>query len=118
LIKTRLKPATKAGKREIFGEMRVVKAKPARTIVKEFPVSALTKSFLRQRWEMSFRLKTWSAATPGTRGYTGGQFPMAWQYLQSEGVVSGNCFPYTVGSGTAQPAGNSALIASPGRVQR
>merc|ERR1712107_919816 len=32
-IKTRLKKATKA-KREIFGEMRVVKAKPARTIVK------------------------------------------------------------------------------------
>ena len=44
MIKTRLKPATKAGKREIFGEMRMVKAKPARTIVKAFPVSALKKS--------------------------------------------------------------------------
>merc|ERR1712224_747162 len=32
-IKTRVKPATKACKKEIFGEMRMVKAKPARTIV-------------------------------------------------------------------------------------
>merc|ERR1711870_63794 len=40
-IKTRVKPATKAGKREIFGKMQIVKAKPARTIVKAFPVSAL-----------------------------------------------------------------------------
>merc|ERR1712178_118842 len=30
-IKTRVKPATKACTREIFGEMRKVKAKPART---------------------------------------------------------------------------------------
>merc|ERR550539_810363 len=44
MIKTRLKPATKAGKREIFAEIRVVKAKPARTIVKAYPVSALKKS--------------------------------------------------------------------------
>merc|ERR1712218_109630 len=43
-IKTRTKPATKAGKREIFGKMQIVKAKPARTIVKAFPVSALKKS--------------------------------------------------------------------------
>merc|ERR1719293_357447 len=34
MIKTRVKPATKAGKREIFGKMVVVKAKPAKTIVK------------------------------------------------------------------------------------
>merc|ERR1712087_307332 len=34
MLKTRRKPATKAGKREIFGKMQVVKAKPARTIVK------------------------------------------------------------------------------------
>merc|ERR1719412_439089 len=40
-IKTRVKPATKAGKREIFGKMTVVKAKPAKTIVKAFPVAAL-----------------------------------------------------------------------------
>merc|ERR1712182_120342 len=40
-IKTRSKPATKAGKREIFGKMQVVKAKPARTVVKAFPVAAL-----------------------------------------------------------------------------
>merc|ERR1712048_1225031 len=43
-IKTRTKPATKAGKREIFGKMQIVKARPARTIVKAFPVSALKKS--------------------------------------------------------------------------
>merc|ERR1712066_903487 len=44
MIKTRVKPATKAGKREIFGKMVTVKAKPARTVVKAFPVSALKKS--------------------------------------------------------------------------
>jgi len=43
-LKIRTKPATKAGKREIFGKMQVVKAKPARKIVKAFPVSALKKS--------------------------------------------------------------------------
>merc|ERR1719487_1823008 len=36
-IKTRRKPATKAGKREIFGKVVKVKAKPARTIVKAYP---------------------------------------------------------------------------------
>merc|ERR1719456_146033 len=40
-IKTRRKPATKACTREIFGEMRKVKAKPARTVVKAFAVAAL-----------------------------------------------------------------------------
>merc|ERR1712186_218306 len=44
-IKTRKKPATKAGKREVFGKVVVVKAKPARTIVKAFPVAALKKEF-------------------------------------------------------------------------
>ena len=44
MVKTRLKPATKAGKREIFGKMVTVKARPARTVVKVFPVSALKKS--------------------------------------------------------------------------
>ena len=44
MIKTRMKPATKAGKREVFGKVMMVKAKPARTIVKAFPVSALKKS--------------------------------------------------------------------------
>merc|ERR1719242_2567547 len=43
-IKTRVKPATKSGKREIFGKMQIVKAKPARTIVKAFPVAALKSS--------------------------------------------------------------------------
>ena len=43
-IKTRHKPATKACKRVVFGEERLVKAKPAKTVVKAFPVSALKKS--------------------------------------------------------------------------
>merc|ERR1712150_68728 len=44
MLKTRMKPATKAGKREVFGKVVMVKAKPAKTIVKAFPVSALKKS--------------------------------------------------------------------------
>merc|ERR1712187_22107 len=44
MIKTRLKPATKAGKREVFGKMMVVKAKPAKTVVKAYCVAALKKS--------------------------------------------------------------------------
>merc|ERR1712151_1331886 len=43
-LKTRMKPATKAGKKEIFGKMMMVKAKPAKKIVKAFPLSALKKS--------------------------------------------------------------------------
>merc|ERR1711934_402525 len=44
LIKTRHKPATKAGKRIAFGKEIKVKAKPARTIVKAFPVADLKKA--------------------------------------------------------------------------
>merc|ERR550514_406401 len=44
MVKTRVKPATKAGEREVFGKVVMVKAKPARTIVKAYPVSALKKS--------------------------------------------------------------------------
>merc|ERR1712232_1065883 len=43
-IKTRTKPATKAGKREIFGKLVMVKAKPAKKVVKAFPVAALKAS--------------------------------------------------------------------------
>merc|ERR1712045_784460 len=43
-LKIRVKPATKAGKREIFGKMCIVKAKPAKKIVKAFPVAALKAS--------------------------------------------------------------------------
>ena len=43
-IKTRMKPATKAGKREMFGKMTIVKAKPAKKVVKAFPVAALKAS--------------------------------------------------------------------------
>merc|ERR1712072_502709 len=42
-IKPRQKPATKAGVRMMFGKEQKVKAKPAKTIVKAFPVSALKK---------------------------------------------------------------------------
>merc|ERR1711881_386630 len=43
-VKTRVKPATKAGKREVFGKVVMVKAKPAKKIVKAFPVAALKAS--------------------------------------------------------------------------
>merc|ERR1719198_1983875 len=42
MIKTKLKKATKAGKREMFGKVVKVKAKPARTVVKCFAVKALS----------------------------------------------------------------------------
>ena len=40
-IKTRVKPATKAGVRVMFGQEMKVKAKPAKTVVKAYPVAAL-----------------------------------------------------------------------------
>nr|AAL61531.1 major basic nuclear protein [Pfiesteria piscicida]ABI14214.1 major basic nuclear protein [Pfiesteria piscicida]ABI14215.1 major basic nuclear protein [Pfiesteria piscicida]ABI14219.1 major basic nuclear protein [Pfiesteria piscicida] len=43
-IVTRTKPATKAGKREMFGKVVVVKARPARTVVKAFPVAAIKQA--------------------------------------------------------------------------
>merc|ERR1719265_847570 len=42
-IKTRPNPATKAGVRMAFGKEMKVKAKPARQIVKGYPVAALKK---------------------------------------------------------------------------
>merc|ERR1712187_634151 len=44
MVKPRYKPAQKAGKRMAFGKEVKVKAKPARTIVKAFPVKALKDS--------------------------------------------------------------------------
>ncbi len=44
MIKIRTKPATKAGKKMIFGKEVMVSAKPAKTVVKAFPVSALKKA--------------------------------------------------------------------------
>ena len=41
MIKTRQKPATKAGKRLMFGKEVMVKAQPAKTVVRASPVSAL-----------------------------------------------------------------------------
>merc|ERR1712226_41276 len=43
-LKTRMKPAQKAGKREVFGKVVMVKAKPAKKIVKAFPAAALKAS--------------------------------------------------------------------------
>merc|ERR1719261_1506476 len=44
MIKTRLKPARKAGVRMAFGKEYRVKAAPAKTIVKAYCVAALKKS--------------------------------------------------------------------------
>merc|ERR1719379_1411517 len=44
MVKTRVKPATKAGKKVMFGKEMVVKAKPAKTVVKAFAVAALKKA--------------------------------------------------------------------------
>merc|ERR1712151_124050 len=43
-VKSRHKPATKACKKMMFGEMTTVKARPAKTVVKAYPASALKKS--------------------------------------------------------------------------
>ena len=40
-MKIRNKPATKVDKREVVGKIVMVKAKPARKIVKAFPVANL-----------------------------------------------------------------------------
>merc|ERR1711988_1949572 len=45
MIKTRKKPATKAGKKLMFGEMKLVKAKPAKTVVKAFAAKVLKDQF-------------------------------------------------------------------------
>merc|ERR1712066_632581 len=44
MLKTRKKPATKAGKREVFGKVVMVKAKPAKTVVKAYCAKALKDS--------------------------------------------------------------------------
>merc|ERR1719420_2825437 len=43
-LKTRNKPARKAGKREVFGKVVMVKAKPACRVVKAFAAAALKSS--------------------------------------------------------------------------
>ena len=45
MIKTRKKPATKAKKMLMFGEMKLVKAKPAKTVVKAFAAKTLKDQF-------------------------------------------------------------------------
>merc|ERR1712196_551151 len=44
MVKTKKKAATKAGKKIMFGKEVTVKAKPAKTVVKAFPVAALKAS--------------------------------------------------------------------------
>ena len=41
MVKTKMKAATKAGKKMMFGKEVTVKAKAAKTVVKAFPVAAL-----------------------------------------------------------------------------
>ena len=41
MIKTRQKPATKGGKRLMFGKEVMLKAQPAKTVVKASPVATL-----------------------------------------------------------------------------
>ena len=41
MMKIRLKAETEAGKRELFGNVVQVKAKPAKTVIKAFPVAAI-----------------------------------------------------------------------------
>ena len=43
-VVTRVKKATKAGKREMFGKVVEVKARPAKTVVKAFPVAAIKQA--------------------------------------------------------------------------
>merc|ERR1712050_790375 len=63
MIKTRKKPATKAGKREMFGQVVLVKAKPAKTVVKAFPAKVLKDEF---RWSASCR---WPHLREGPRAF-------------------------------------------------
>ncbi len=44
MLKIHTKPATKAGKRECFGNVVMVGARPAKKIVTAFPVAALLAS--------------------------------------------------------------------------
>merc|ERR1712216_217508 len=44
-IKTRVKPATKAGKRTMFGKEVMVKARPAKTVVKAFQLLRSRRAF-------------------------------------------------------------------------
>jgi len=45
----------------------------------------------------------------GDMGCNGGQLPAAWKYLQSTGIVTDNCFPYTAGNGTAPACPNKCV---------
>ena len=46
MIRTRNKPAKPAHMKAMFGKMRMCKARPAKTIVKAFPVAALTAAIV------------------------------------------------------------------------
>ena len=61
IVKTRVKPATKAGKREISEKTCVIKAKPVKTIVKSMLVKVV--------WKKNFIEKSTSVLT--ISGYMG-----------------------------------------------
>merc|ERR1712173_334838 len=61
-IKTRKKAATKAGKKEMFGKMVLIKARPAKTVVKAFPVAPSRTSS-----EGQLQLKHWVHVGDDTR---------------------------------------------------
>lgn len=44
MLRTRVKPATVAGKREVCKKEVLVRAKPAKTSVKAYPVAAIRRS--------------------------------------------------------------------------
>merc|ERR1712185_714559 len=66
-IKTRVKPATKAGVRMAFGQEMKVKAKPARTVVKAFPVAAL-KAQSELKFELGVVAPCFPPCCPFCRG--------------------------------------------------
>merc|ERR1712187_323815 len=72
MIKTRHKPATKAGMGMAFGQEMKVKAKPARTIVKAFPVAAIKAQFKRgprlRGSPRSLKAHVWSFRRSVSRG--------------------------------------------------
>ena len=55
MIKIRKKPATKTWKREVFGYVVMVKAKPACTSVKAYCVAALKRKYAAVRVTFKWR---------------------------------------------------------------
>ena len=73
MLKTRVKPATKAGKREIFGKEVMVKAKPAKTVVsipcvshQEVHLEQLLLALCSVKLRRSLLFSCWPWASRGT----------------------------------------------------